>query len=138
MHRMNWDEKLATRHPGMARDHRKMVGLINRLGEVMAEGKGKFAYCTVFDEIVRQTRQHFEMEEQLMAAHHYPKAEEHKAEHASLLKKLLKHKHGVEEGDGEITDSLLHFLDFWWTHHILTSDEEMAEFIVSSAPTPLN
>lgn len=132
MHRMIWDEKLATRHPGMARDHRKMVDLINQLGEAMTGGKGKFVYCTIFDEIVRQTRAHFEMEERLMAAHGYPGADEHKAEHASLVKKLLKHKHEVEEGGGEMTDSLLHFLDFWWTHHILTTDEEMAEFIASS------
>ncbi len=133
MHRMIWDEKLATRHPAMASDHRKMVGLINRLGEAMSEGKGKFAHCAIFDEIVRHARAHFEMEVRLMEACGYPKAEEHKAEHASLLKKLLRHKQGVEEGNAEMTASLLHFLDFWWTHHILTSDEEMAECIVSAS-----
>lgn len=138
MHKMTWDEKLATRHPGMASDHRRMVDLINRLGEAMTDGKGKFTHCAIFDEIVRLTRTHFEMEDRLMAAHRYPKADEHRAEHASLLKKLLKHKQGVEEGDAEITASLLHFLDFWWTHHILTTDDEMAEFIVSASSAERN
>lgn len=133
MHRMSWEQKLATRHPGMARDHRKMVDLINQLGEAMTEDKGKFVYCTIFDEIVRQTRAHFQMEERLMDVHRYPKAAEHQAEHASLVRKLLRHKHGLEEEDEKMTASLLHFLDFWWTHHILTSDEEMAEFIVSAS-----
>lgn len=131
MHRMKWDERLATRHPGMARDHRKMVELINRLGEAMDAGKGKFTFCAIFDEIVRHTQAHFEMEERLMAEHRYPRTDEHKAEHASLLRKLLRHKQGVEAGDAEMTASLLHFLDFWWTHHILDSDRAMAKYITS-------
>lgn len=132
MHRMIWDDKLSTRHAGMASDHRKMVDLINRLGESMAEGRGKFARCAIFDEIIRHTRLHFDMEDRLMAAHRYPAAEEHRSEHAALLRKLLKHKQGVEEGGEEFSATLLHFLDFWWTHHILTMDEAMAEFITAS------
>ncbi len=136
MHAMKWDERLATRHPEMARDHRKMVDLINRLGEGMAAGKGKFTYCAILDEILRHTKAHFAMEERLMATHRYPKADEHRAEHASLLKKLLKHKRGTEEGNAEMTASLPHFLDFWWTHHILESDCEMADFIAAQSSVP--
>lgn len=131
MHGMEWNDRLATRHPGMARDHRKAVDLINRLGEAMAAGKGRFDYCAILDEIVRHTQSHFAMEERLMAAHRYPGALEHGAEHASLLKKLLGHKRGVEEGNADMTASLEPFLAFWWTHHILESDVGMAEFITA-------
>lgn len=133
MHIMVWDERLSTCHAGMAGDHRKVVKLINRLGESMADGRGKFARCAIFDEIVRHTRMHFEMEERLMAEHGFPGAEGHRAEHASLLNKLLEHKQGVEEGGEDFSVTLLHFLDSWWSRHILTMDVYMAEFI--SAPS---
>lgn len=132
MHRMTWDDRLATSHAGMARDHRKLVDLVNRLADVMAEGKGKFACCAVLDELCRHTQAHFAMEERLMDAHHYPLAGEHKAEHASLVKQLAKHKCSVEAGPEEVSVSLLHFLDFWLTHHILTSDQELADYVTAA------
>mgnify|MGYP003382368393 FL=1 len=132
MHRMIWDERLSTRHAGMASDHRKMVELINRLGESMAEDSSKFTRCAIFDEIIRHTRSHFDMEDRLMVGHRYPAVEEHRSEHASLLKKLLTHKQGIEESSKDFSATLLHFLDFWWSHHIQTMDEEMAEFITAS------
>ncbi|MDD5177025.1 MAG: bacteriohemerythrin [Sterolibacterium sp.] len=126
---MEWNDKLKVGHSMIDRDHQKLVGLINELGDAMSAGKGKDVCGKVLDELISYTKTHFAMEEQLMSANRYPAAALHKAEHVKLVQDVVDFQSKYNAGTATLSVSLLHFLMEWLTHHILESDKALAQEI---------
>lgn len=126
---LEWNDKLMLGHSQIDRDHQRLVALINQLSDAMTGGKGKEVCGKVLDELIQYTRTHFAMEEQLMAAHRYAGAFEHKAEHAKLVNQVLEFKSKFDDGTATLSVALLRFLVDWLTHHILVSDKDLARTI---------
>ena len=126
---MEWNDALKVGHSLIDSDHKKLIGLINELGDAMSTGKGKDVCGNVLNELISYTKTHFAMEEQLMSAHHYPAASEHRAEHARLVQDVVDFKGKFDAGTATLSVSLLHFLMKWLTHHILESDKALAQGI---------
>ncbi len=126
---MEWNDSLKVGHSIIDRDHQKLVGLINELGDAMSAGRGRQACGEVLDELVSYTQTHFANEERLMAAHRYADAPRHRAEHAKLVRDVLDFKEKYNAGTATLSVSLLHFLMAWLTHHILESDKALAHGI---------
>jgi len=126
---MEWNEALKVGHSSIDRDHQKLVGLINTLGDAMSTGQGRGVCGAVLDELISYTKTHFAMEEQLMSRHHYASASEHKAEHDRLVREVVEFKDKYDAGTAALSVSLLHFLMEWLTHHILESDKALAKGI---------
>src|SRR5512140_3618634 len=81
-----WDESLDTGDTRMDAEHKELAQLFNRLRDAVDGGAGKAACAEVLDGIIGHAQAHFELEQQLMARHAYPKAAQHAAEHAMLLR----------------------------------------------------
>ena len=126
---MEWNDALKLGHSAIDHDHRKLVGLINELGDAMSTGHGSSICGNVLAELVNYTRTHFAMEERLMALHHYPGASAHKAEHAKLIQEVVDFQYKFNAGTAAISVAVLHFLMDWLTHHILESDKALAKAI---------
>ena len=107
---MEWNDTLKVGHSLIDRDHKKLIGLINELGEAMSAGKGRDVCAKVLNELISYTKTHFAMEEQLMSAHHYAAASEHRAEHARLVHEVVDFQGKFEAGTTALSVSLLHFL----------------------------
>ena len=123
---MEWNDKLAVGHSAIDRDHQRLVGLINELGDAMGAGQGKDVCGGVVDDLVSYTKTHFAMEERLMAAHNFAGASEHRTEHLRLVKQVVDFQDQYQSGKATLSVSLLHFLMEWLTHHILESDQALA------------
>jgi len=126
---MEWKDALKVGHGAIDRDHQRLVGLINELGDAMSAGKGKDVCGNVLDELIGYTKTHFAMEEQLMAVHHYAATSGHKAEHAKLVQDVVAFQDEFKAGTSILSVALLHFLMEWLTHHILESDKALAQAI---------
>jgi hemerythrin len=126
---MEWNDALKVNHALIDRDHKKLVGLINALGDAMSSGQGKDVCGHVLDELINYTKTHFAMEEQLMSKHRYAGTAEHKAEHARLVREVLDFQSQFAAGTAVLSVALLHFLMDWLTHHILESDKALAQGI---------
>jgi hemerythrin len=126
---MEWNESLKVGHSKIDRDHKKLVGLINTLGDAMSTGQGSDICGDVLNELINYTKTHFAMEEQLMSQHHYAGASEHRAEHAKLVQEVVEFQGKFAAGTAVLSVSLLHFLMAWLTHHILESDKALAKGI---------
>lgn len=126
---MEWNDKLKVGHSLIDRDHLKLVGLINELGDAMSAGKGKDVCGKVLDELISYTKTHFAMEEQLMSVHRYAGNAAHKAEHAKLVQDVVDFQGKYAAGTVTLSVSLLHFLMEWLTHHILESDKALTQGI---------
>ncbi len=126
---IDWNTRLLTGQATMDRDHQKITGLINDMAESVLRNKDKRLCDAILRDIVHRTEAHFAMEAKLMDHHHYPRAEEHKAHHELLMHDLLTFKSWYDAGSTPQFGSVLAFLEGWWTHHIVWSDKELAEFI---------
>lgn len=121
-----WDDKFKTNHAIIDADHRKLVDLVNQLADAMQAGKGKDVCGKVLNDLINYTKTHFATEERLMTVHAYPRAAEHKAEHAKLIKDVMDFKVKFDSGALTVTSSLLGFLRDWLINHISHSDKALA------------
>ncbi|MFA7268007.1 MAG: bacteriohemerythrin [Sterolibacterium sp.] len=126
---MEWNNTLQVGHSVIDNDHRKLIGLINQLGDAMSAGQGREVCGSVLNELIDYTQTHFATEERLMSAHRYADESRHRAEHAKLVQDVQDFKRRYEAGTATLSVSLLHFLMEWLTHHILESDKALAKGI---------
>ena len=127
-----WDHILKTGHAEIDADHREMVKLFNELADAAMHQKGKITCCSVLDKIIEYTISHFKHEAKLMAKYRYPKAEQHNAEHTLLIRQALKYRTKFETGTSGSYIEPVHFPEDWLTRHIVTSDKELAAFLVNA------
>ena len=128
---MQWNDSLATGHPRIDSEHKKLVDLINKLADAMAAGKAKDICGQVLSELFQYTKTHFAMEEQLMANYRYVNTAEHKAEHDKLVNDVLVFKEKFDAGSLTLSISLLKFLQDWLTNHIKVSDKTLVAAIAT-------
>ncbi len=127
METMKWTDFLKVGHSRIDRDHQRLVGLINELGEAMTSGQGKEACGKVLEELITYTKTHFSMEEELMARHQFQGAADHKREHARLVQEVVDFQRKYEADALTLSVPLLHFLMEWLSQHILKSDKALAK-----------
>ena len=126
---IGWDEALETGDAGMDADHKQLAGLFNRLRDALANGEEKIYCSAILDDIIRHTRTHFELEQGLMLQHRYPKAEQHAAEHAMLIRQALDFRNSFDADSAASRPAQMRFADVWLAFHILFSDKELAAFL---------
>ena len=134
---MDWialDERQQTGYTLIDEDHEQVVELINELARAITQHQSKAVCAELLERIIQNTKAHFARENRLMAEVHYPRAEEHMAQHARLVDEALALKRWFETASVEsvMSVSLLHFLENWWTEHIPASDQALSDFIASA------
>ncbi|HUW39185.1 MAG TPA: bacteriohemerythrin [Rhodocyclaceae bacterium] len=135
---MDWialNERRQTGHALIDEDHERVVALINQLASAITQHRSKDVCGALLDQVIQNTKAHFARENRLMAEHRYPRAEEHMAQHAHLVEEAqaLKRWFDTAAVESVMSVSLLHFLESWWTEHIPTSDQALADFVTSAA-----
>lgn len=125
---VSWDDKLLTGHAGMDHGHKDLMDLINQLANGMENNKSKEFCSNTLDQFIEHTRTHFLAEEELMDRLRYPKAKEHKALHAMLIKDVLAFKALYDAGDSAEYMTLLVVLDTWVKRDIMGADKALADF----------
>jgi hemerythrin-like metal-binding protein len=107
-------------------EHKKMIGILNHLHDVMKEGKASKEVGNVINEMIGYTKYHFASEEKLMAEANFSGLASQKAEHAAFIKKSLEFQSNVTSGKLAVSIDVLTFLKDWWTNHILIVDKKYA------------
>jgi hemerythrin len=127
-----WDETLYTGHARMDADHKELAGLFNQLRDAVESGQGKAACARILDDIIGHAHKHFEHEQQMMMQLKYPKAEQHGAEHAMLLRQALDYRDNFDMNSAASRSELVTFPEVWLSFHILFSDKELAAFLTGA------
>jgi hemerythrin len=128
---MGWSDKLATGDARFDGAHKKLVGIVSRLAQGMETNASKELCSNLLNEFIEEAKLHFAMEEQFMTTLHYPKAEEHKAAHRTLIKDVLSFKTSYDAGLDAQSATLLVILDTWLTRDIMVADKELVDFIAA-------
>ena len=120
---MEWDEGWSVCVESLDADHKKMIGLLNRLYDFATAPGDREAFLGMFEEMETYARDHFSREEALLKERNYAHLEEHQKEHRGfekVLEKLRTRAH--QENLAEISGDSLRFLGDWLVDHILGAD----------------
>ncbi|MDP2822936.1 MAG: hemerythrin family protein [Sulfuritalea sp.] len=123
---IQWGLDFYTGLPEVDRQHQQLFALINRLGE--AKSKQPEVIDRAFAELRDYVREHFALEEQLMAEAQVDAGHQaqHLAAHAGFAVRLNELWQARTDGSEFATDELLEFLTNWLMRHILHTDRNMA------------
>ena len=128
-----WNDVLATGHAVLDADHKALIDLFNQLSESVKRRSGKAVSSELLDEIIDHAKEHFALEDRLMAEHRYLKYEQHAAEHVQLIKRAINFKAKFNAGAPGSHIDLIHFPEDWLTFHVIGADKELGEFLTAAA-----
>jgi hemerythrin-like metal-binding protein len=117
-----WDESMSVGNPELDVDHKRLIGIINRLW--VAEDNGNRQVIEfVLDDLVHYTEVHFKREEDMMDRGDYPDFQRHRRIHQAICQRLeeirWEYFQGIRE---ELRGEILEFLKDWLNEHILVED----------------
>ncbi len=105
--------------------HRKLVGILNRLGEAENDAAAAAMQNLILDELTEYTILHFATEERLMQQHGYEASTHHIGEHHHLVDAVKALHARRAAGETLPFDELTTFLRDWLTNHIMGSDKAL-------------
>ena len=141
MESFHWNKCFETGLQTVDQQHRGLVDLINRFGEmlVQADGASTGEIDTLFDQLAAYAQYHFRDEEELMQRFGLDRrfVERHKKSHADFVHDLTL-LHQRADGRQGTAEALLKFLTYWLAYHILGSDQSMAKQVaaIQAGQTP--
>lgn len=128
---LTWSESLELGVPQVDQQHHRLVDLLNSLDSGVKKGYAYHILGSILSDLVRYTLYHFTFEERLMKTHELPGSDEHKAEHAAFVERVLTLKMTFDTRHRDVGDELLTYLRDWLRSHILGSDREMADAFIA-------
>jgi hemerythrin len=126
-----WNKQLELGVAEVDTQHKRLVEMVNRLHDAMAQGHGADIMGRLLDDLIAYTVSHFATEERLMKAGGYPGAPAHLREHDNLKKAVSELQREFKAGKKMLTLEVMKFLRDWLTHHILESDRALATWLAS-------
>ena len=111
-------------------EHRKLIGLINKLFEAVQAGGGRQVLGSILDDLIEYTKTHFSHEEYQLRTLGFPGYVDHKKEHDALAKQVFEIQRKYHEGaTSTLSVELLSFLKRWLTQHIQGIDSQYVNFV---------
>lgn len=133
MDAFSWNPCFVTGLSEVDLQHRGLVDLINRFGEVISQEDGASVaeIERVFSELANYASYHFAEEEAMMDAMnlHPAYVQQHRQSHAKFLEEVSGLHPASGGSNAAMAQGLLQFLTHWLAYHILGSDRFMARQI---------
>ncbi len=124
---VGWTDDISVGVAPLDRDHQRLIGLINRLYDVMRRPEAQAEVGAVIGELSHYAHQHCAAEEALMARAGYPGLAEHRKSHDFLRERVAEYQGEYRAAPRDvIAAELFEFLADWLIHHIRTEDRAYA------------
>lgn len=127
---IEWNDRLSVNISSIDRQHKTLIGYINKLNDALTEGKADALLSFILKGLASYTQAHFIYEEMLLQKYHYPETKEHQTAHGKLFLKVDEFKARLEQGDTGFALELLEFLKKWLNNHILRDDTAYSAFLL--------
>ncbi|MDD1755850.1 MAG: bacteriohemerythrin [Methanomassiliicoccales archaeon] len=125
---LEWSDELSCNVREIDEQHKRLVGMLNRLHQAMVRREGQRLLASILGELMDYTTYHFATEEKYMALFHYPGFQSHSAEHEDFVRTVSRFQKQYENGDVGLSISVLNFLSSWLRDHIMGSDKAFGPF----------
>lgn len=129
---IEWSDELSVGIDSIDEQHKKLVNMINALNDAMLTGSSNELLGKIFTGLAAYTQKHFAYEENMFAEYGYADSVKHKRQHSELIAQVVElKKNFIENPQATITTDLMQFLKRWLTNHIMKTDKEYTEFLLS-------
>jgi len=129
---IEWTAELSVGIDSIDEQHKKLVNMINALNDAMLTNSSDELLGKIFTSLAAYTQKHFAYEENMFAEYGYADSVEHKRQHNELIAQVVELKEKfIENPQGTMSDDLMLFLKRWLTNHIMRTDKEYTEFLIS-------
>ena len=129
---ITWEAEMSIGVQEMDDEHRKLIAMINEIGDGMAAGQGRDELGGLVDKVVEFTKEHLAHEERLLAEAGYAESDAHHREHDQMIAKTLSLQASFRWGSVElIRPDLANFVCDWLVSHIQGSDKAYGVFLNS-------
>jgi hemerythrin-like metal-binding protein/PAS domain S-box-containing protein len=127
-----WNDSYSVGVPALDDQHKKLVGLINRLADCHAASNcgSSGAFHEVLSRMFDYAQVHFKAEEDHLHRIGYPQLAEQKIEHAAFVGKMASFSMAAAEGAQDAA-AVHRYLKAWLLSHILESDMQYRPFVES-------
>ena len=126
---LTWNHTCAVGVRAMDDQHGILMDTVNELRLALMRGCGREQLSELLDRLIEFTRMHFWSEEQLMEQSGFPGLAEHRAEHHSMLARMLHSAHRVQYGEGVRMRPMLCSLRDVFLEHIEVLDRQYGPWL---------
>ena len=126
---LEWSPNLGVGIDFMEKDHKQLIALVGELDAMLSPERYRMTVVEKLDELVAFTRQHFHLEERVMAQSGYPELEQHREGHEALLRQIVDFRERFAAGEAITELQVMDFLKDWLVGHISESDKHLGEFL---------
>ncbi|MEB3274205.1 MAG: bacteriohemerythrin [Prochlorothrix sp.] len=123
-----WSDDYLTGDTLIDSQHQNLFRLVNELHALMQGGTTGTIVKERLEELMDCTLEHFDMEEDRMAALGYPNLESHCKRHTALRERIQSALVKVKQDETMIPLDVSYCLSEWMVHHIKGEDQRMIQF----------
>ncbi|WP_423792276.1 bacteriohemerythrin [Methanocaldococcus indicus] len=125
---IKWSEDFECGIRAFDEEHKFLVETLNRIFELLKEGKKEEAKELLKIRVVEYTKKHFKHEEEIMKKYNYPEYERHKKIHDTFVKVIVQNElKKIDENEVNLR-YVVSFLIGWLIMHIQKADKKYAEW----------
>jgi len=130
---ISWRKDYELGVPSVDADHKQLFALINDFHEALAAGAQSRHIAQVLNRLTAYAEEHFRREERLMMDNGYPRLEQHREQHASLVVSIFSINERLATDPNQARREVLAFVKHWLIEHIVKSDMDIADFLKRKA-----
>ena len=128
---INWKNEFSVGIKEMDEQHKKLLGMINRLVEEQHTLTDPKTIAELLTEMTDYAQVHFRAEEYLMAEYGYDQKTRQEEQHEAFIAKTISFYSATDIGPNILSAALLDYLGNWLVGHILREDMRYKEFFRS-------
>ena len=125
---INWQESFSVGVSEMDSQHKKLIGMINRLIKEQKVLTNPETIAELLTEMTDYVEEHFRAEEYLMAEYGYERKSIHEQMHKEFTDKTISFCSATDIGPNILSNALLEYLSSWLVDHILAEDMKYKDF----------
>ncbi|SHH91034.1 hemerythrin [Sporobacter termitidis DSM 10068] len=129
MEPVKWDESISVGVEALDSDHRRLVGMINKLAEALDAGESDKVLLNLLNGMKNYAIEHFSREESYMLFIKYPGLKAHKEQHARFVRKVIGFEADYKRDRALLGQTIMPFLMEWLIGHIMESDKKYCAYI---------
>jgi len=120
--KLSWNDTLATGHPAIDQQHRRLIGMGNELVTAVVSRRSKSVVSNLLFELVEEITVHFKTEEALLKKMGAPLPEGHVRRHQALLAKAEQFRDNFLHGQVSTRDMMAFLMVEVITEHAANED----------------
>ncbi len=134
MEAIDFTDALRTGIEEIDSQHEVLIDIHNELVEAMQKNHGNRVMNEILARLFQYSKEHFQDEEALLEAHHYPELQKHRQRHLDLVKSIRRYIFRHTRSGERITHEMVDFIGKWITDHIMVEDMAYVDCVSGRIP----